>query len=268
MAEPVLEIRDLVIRYRRRELFASPARPAVNGVSFSLAAGETLGIVGESGSGKSSLLRAILGLVSVESGTIRVQGRDWLSLPSADLRRARQAIGVVAQNPFLSLSPRLTVAEILAEPLTAQRGASVPGLLDITAQLLEQCGLPADFLSRRAHELSGGQAQRVAVARALALKPRLLVLDEPTSALDVSVQAQILNLLSDLKEQLDLSMLFVTHNLKVVAHIADSVLVMRNGDIVEMGPVDRVMTAPADPYTCDLMGAGRRTGQIKIEAKE
>lgn len=252
----ILDVRDLVIRYRARGFFAPPPRPAVNGASFTLAEGATLGVVGESGSGKTSLLRAILRLVPVESGSVRLQGQDWLALQGAALRRARQRIGVVSQNPYLSLSPRLTIAEILAEPLLAQGQPQGPVMRDKIAALLCDCGLPADFLERRARELSGGQAQRVAIARALALQPRLVILDEPTSALDVSVQAQILNLLADLKKSRGLSMLFVTHNLKVVAHISDSLLVMRHGDVIEFGATRQVVSDPKQAYTRELLSFG------------
>jgi ABC-type glutathione transport system ATPase component len=253
----LLQVEDLVVRYKARVLLATNPAPAVNRVNLTLPAGSTLGVVGESGSGKSSLLRAILRLVPVESGRIELEGRDWLALKGAELRKARQAIGVVAQNPFLSLSPRLTIAQILAEPLKAQGVMPSADLSGHCAALLARCGLPPDFLSRQARELSGGQAQRVAIARALALSPRLLVLDEPTSALDVSVQAQILNLLMDLKADYGLSMLFVTHNLKVVAHISDQLMVMKRGEVVEFGSTAQVMGAPAEDYTRELMGFGR-----------
>lgn len=252
----VLTVETLVLRYPSRGLFAPRPEPALKGVSLSLAAGETLGLVGESGSGKSSLLRAILGLVPVESGRISVMGQDWTALSPAELRRARQGVGVVAQNPFLSLSPRLTVAEILAEPLLARGDRPGPALRETAATLLARCGLPGDFLPRRARALSGGQAQRVAIARALALSPKLMILDEPTSALDVSVQAQILNLLADLKAEMGLSMLFVTHNLKVVAHVADRLAVMRRGEIIETGPSAAMIAQPQQDYTRDLLGFG------------
>ncbi|MEI3854660.1 MULTISPECIES: ABC transporter ATP-binding protein [Ensifer] len=261
---PILDVDNLVIRYRAG-LFAARPKPAVNGASFRLAKGETLGIVGESGSGKTSLLRAILRLLPVESGQIRLEGQDWLALRGSALRRERQKIGVVLQNPFLSLSPRLTIADILAEPILAQGGRQDPAMRKKIAGLLSDCGLPADFLDRRAGELSGGQAQRVAIARALALEPSLLILDEPTSALDVSVQAQILNLLSDLKESRGLSMLFVTHNLKVVAHVSDTLLVMRRGDVIEFGKTKEVIAAPADPYTRELLSFGRRERPVGVE---
>ncbi|MGQ3214574.1 MAG: ABC transporter ATP-binding protein [Shinella sp.] len=253
---PILDIDNLVIRYRAG-LFAPRPKPAVNGASFRLTRGETLGIVGESGSGKTSLLRAILRLLPVESGAVRLDGQDWLALKGDALRQARQKIGVVSQNPFLSLSPRLTIAEILAEPMLAAGQRKSPVMREKIAAVLSDCGLPADFLDRRARELSGGQAQRVAIARALALQPSLLILDEPTSALDVSVQAQILNLLSDLKASRGLSILFVTHNLKVVAHISDTLLVMRRGDVIEFGRTEAVIRAPTHSYTRELLSFGR-----------
>jgi peptide/nickel transport system ATP-binding protein len=258
MTASLLEVHDLVVRYQPRGLFEAPFKPAVNGVTLSLPAGSTLGVVGESGSGKSSLLRALLRLVPVESGTISLGGQDWLAIDGPALRRARHSIGFVAQNPFLSLSPRLTIAQILSEPLLARGDKPGAEMKDRIALLLSRCGLPADFLPRRARELSGGQAQRVSIARALALSPRLLVLDEPTSALDVSVQAQILNLLLDLKADSGLSMLFVTHNLKVVAHLAEQLMVMRQGSVVEAGATERVMADPAQSYTRELMGFVRR----------
>jgi ABC-type glutathione transport system ATPase component len=251
---PILEVKDLLIRYRAG-LFAPRPKPAVNGASFRLDRGATLGIVGESGSGKTSLLRAILRLLPVEGGSIRLDGQDWLALQGRALRQARQRIGVVSQNPFLSLSPRLTVTEILAEPMLAAGRRPGPAMRDRIAALLSDCGLPAAFLDRRARELSGGQAQRVAIARALALEPRLLVLDEPTSALDVSVQAQILNLLRALQSELGVSYLFITHNIGVVEYIADRVAVMRAGRIEEQGPCDAVLGSPQRDYTRSLLAA-------------
>ena len=263
---PVLTVDNLVIRYRGN-LFSARQKPAVNGASFQLAKGETLGIVGESGSGKTSLLRAILRLLPVESGSIQLEGRDWLALKGEALRRARQKIGVVSQNPFLSLSPRLTIAEILAEPMLAAGERQSSTMRAKITGLLSDCGLPADFLDRRARELSGGQAQRVAIARALALEPNLLILDEPTSALDVSVQAQILNLLSDLKESRGLSMVFVTHNLKVVAHISDRLLVMRRGDVIEFGRTEDVTRAPRHAYTRELLSFGRKATETDTDPR-
>lgn len=258
----MLEIRDLVVRFPRQGLFSAKPGPTLHGVSLDVPAGTTLGLVGESGSGKSTLLRAILGLVKVESGSVRLDGQDWLALSPRDMREARRAVGVVAQNPFLSLSPRLTIYEILAEPLIARGDRPGATMRNGIADLLSRCGLPADFLPRRAKELSGGQAQRVSIARALALEPKLLILDEPTSALDISVQAQILNLLADLKASSGLSMLFVTHNLKVVAHISDNLAVMYRGQIVEEGPVSAIMRSPSNSYTKKLFGLCRGTVQL------
>lgn len=257
MTSPTLDVQDLVVRYKPRGLFAVPPQPAVNRVSLSLPAGATLGVVGESGSGKSSLLRAILRLIPAERGSITFGGQDWLALRGSELRLVRQNIGVVSQNPFLSLSPRLTIEQILSEPLLARGDRPGADLREKTALLLSRCGLPPDFLPRRARELSGGQAQRVAIARALALGPRLLVLDEPTSALDVSVQAQILNLLMELKSEFGLSMLFVTHNLKVVAHISDLLMVMQHGVVVEAGRTERIMAEPGQAYTRELLRFGQ-----------
>ena len=254
---PMLDVDTLVIRYRAG-LFAARPKPAVNGASFRLERGETLGIVGESGSGKTSLLRAILRLLPVESGAIRLDGEDWLALKGDALRRARQKIGVVSQNPFLSLSPRLTIAEIVAEPMLAQGEKQGPAMREKIAGLLADCGLPADFLDRRARELSGGQAQRVAIARALSLEPGLMILDEPTSALDVSVQAQILDLLVALQRALGVAYLFISHDLGVIHHMSDEVLVMKDGAVVERGDPDQIFRAPQHPYTRELVAALQR----------
>lgn len=252
---PILRISDLVIRYPKRGILAPRPAPAVKNVSFDVPRGQTLALVGESGSGKSSILRAILRLTPVESGSIELEGRDWLALPQKDMRAARARIGIVAQNPFLSLSPRLSVAQILAEPMQAAGGASKAEIAERTTSLLATCGLPASYMQRRAHDLSGGQAQRVAIARALTLHPKLMILDEPTSALDISVQAQILNLLDDLKAQLGLSILIVTHDLGVARHLADRLVVMRAGSVVEQGPTEAIIAAPKDPYTKELIEA-------------
>ncbi len=255
MPNSVLRVDDLLIRYRKQSMFSRRPEPAVCGVSFDLRSRQTLGIVGESGSGKTTVLNAILRLIPVESGTIQINGEDWLALKPGDMRMKRARIGVVGQNPFLSLSPRFTVAQILAEPMLSAESFSRREIEQRSQELLSQCGLPADYLKCRAIELSGGQAQRVAIARALALKPTLMILDEPTSALDVSVQAQVLNLLCDLKDQLGLSMLFVTHDLHVVRYMSDNLLVMRHGDCIEYGPTDQVIASPVHEYTRELLHA-------------
>ncbi len=254
MPEPILEVSDLVVRYGRPSLFADRPKPAADGISFALAPRKTLGIIGESGSGKSTVLRAILRLVPVESGGIRYRGRDWLNIPDREMRPLRARIGVVMQNPFLSLSPRLTVGEILAEPLAAQGRCARSEMRDRSARNLRDCGLQPEFLRSRARELSGGQAQRVAIARALALEPDLMILDEPTSALDVSVQAQILNLLQELKSSRGLSVLIVTHDIGVVWHTSDEVLVMRHGEQIEHGTLESVTDGTISNYTRSLFG--------------
>ncbi len=252
MLEPILEVSELVVRFGRSSMFADRPKPAADGISFMLAPRKTLGIIGESGSGKSTVLRAILRLVPVEGGGIRYRGRDWLNIPDREMRPLRARIGVVMQNPFLSLSPRLTVAEILAEPLKARGGFSRSDVRDRSLKNLEDCGLRPEFLESRARELSGGQAQRVAIARALALEPDLMILDEPTSALDVSVQAQILNLLQELKSSRGLSVLIVTHDIGVVWHTSDEVLVMRRGEQIEYGTLEKVTSRTTSDYTRSL----------------
>lgn len=254
MPEPVLEVSDLVVRYGRSSIFANRPEPAAKGISFALNPRKTLGIVGESGSGKSTVLRAILRLVPVESGDVRYHGSDWLNIPVREMRPLRARIGVVMQNPFLSLSPRLTVAEILAEPLLAHGGISRSEVTNRSAKNLSDCGLRTGILRRRAAELSGGQAQRVAFARALALEPDLMILDEPTSALDVSVQAQILNLLLELKTSRGLSVLIVTHDIGVVWRTSDEVLVMRHGKQVEHGTPEEVAGRATNDHIRSLFG--------------
>jgi peptide/nickel transport system ATP-binding protein len=249
---PLLEVTDLLIRYRAG-LFAPRPKPAVNGASFRLERGTTLGIVGESGSGKTSLLRAILRLLPVESGAIRLEGRDWLALRGRALRRARQGIGVVSQNPFLSLSPRLTVAEILAEPMLAAGRRPGPEMRDRIAALLSDCGLPAAFLDRRARELSGGQAQRVAIARALALHPEILLLDEVTSALDPELVNEVLDTIRGLAQG-GMTMLIVSHEMGFVREVADTVVFMDAGEVIERGPPATLFSAPQTARARDFFG--------------
>ncbi len=222
-------------------------------ISLSLQQGATLGIVGESGSGKSTLIRLMCGLLAPSSGTLAFDGRpvaDWLR----DDRRAFLARNqIVFQNPRRSLDPRMTVARAMAEPVRAldRREPARAELIDS----LSRVGLPAEFLDHHPHQLSGGQLQRVAIARALSVRPAVLYADEPTSALDVSVQAQVLNLLMDLRESLGLALVMVTHNLAVVARLTETVVVLNRGRIVEAGPTDRVLGAPRNPYTAALVGA-------------
>jgi peptide/nickel transport system ATP-binding protein len=227
---------------------------ALRGVSLRLREGESLGIVGESGSGKTTLARCLVGLETATGGRIEIDGIDATDrgrLPSADQARLRRSIQYVFQDPYDSLNPALTIGTSLAEALrVAPPEARVP-----VGELLELVGLPAEYAKRKPVALSGGERQRVAIARSVAVRPRILVCDEPVSALDVSVQAQILRLLAQLREQLQMTLLFITHDLAIVRQVADDVVVMHRGEVVERGPVDRVLDDPEHPYTRRLVEA-------------
>ncbi len=229
---------------------------AVDGVSLTLTRGEALGLVGESGSGKSTLGRAILRLIEPTSGAVRFDGRDVLSARGRGLAGLRREMQIVFQDPGSSLNPRMRVGAILGEALVVhgleRRGE---GLRRRVGALLDQCGLAASTVGRFPHELSGGQKQRVAIARALSLSPRLIVCDEPTSALDVSVQAQIINLLMDLRSRLGLAYLFISHDLGVVQHVCPRIAVMQGGRIVEAGTREEILGSPRHEYTRRLLAA-------------
>ncbi|WP_066589910.1 dipeptide ABC transporter ATP-binding protein [Corynebacterium provencense] len=227
---------------------------AVEEVSFRIPRGTTLGIVGESGSGKSTVARIVLGLERPDSGEVLVGEEPWSALPEARRRPRRHLMQLISQDPLSSFDPRYTVEGLLAEALVAA-GTRKQDVRRRSTELLVQVGLGEEHLSRHPLQLSGGQRQRVAVARALSTSPQILICDEPVSALDVSVQAQVLDLLSDLQEQTGVSMLFISHDLGVIQHIADDVVVMHRGRVVETGPVDRVFTEPRDAYTRELIDA-------------
>jgi oligopeptide/dipeptide ABC transporter ATP-binding protein len=233
---------------------------AVNGVSFDLPAGGTLALVGESGSGKSTTARLILRLLLADRGTILFDGADWLALPPRELNRRRREIGVVFQDPATSLNPRMTVEEIIAEPLDIHRLATGRARRARVTSLLESVGLPVSALGKTPREFSGGQRQRIAIARALSTEPRLVVLDEPVSALDVSIRAQVVNLLFDLQRTTPSrpAYLLIGHDLGLVRTIADAVAVMYLGRIVEAGPTEAVFLRPRHPYTALLLASQPR----------
>ncbi|MCB8840389.1 ABC transporter ATP-binding protein [Aurantimonas sp. VKM B-3413] len=258
---PLLDVANMRVRYRTAGRFEAkvkgigdPFIDAVCDVSFSIEPGQTLGLVGESGSGKSTIARALLGLKDIAEGSVRFDGRDLRSLDARSLAEVRRSIAMMWQDPVGSLSPRLTVKSLVTEPFRIH-GRDGRDLDEEAARLLTMVGLTPDFGSRYPHQLSGGQARRVGVARALALDPKLVVADEPTAGLDVSVQAEVLNLLADLQKRLGIAILVITHNLSVVRHITDRMATMYLGRFVEQGPTQAVFGQPRHPYTEALLSA-------------
>lgn len=254
---PILQVRDLKVSFRMPR--TGPHRRnhlrAVDGVDLDLDVAETVGVVGESGSGKSTLGRAILGLTEIEDGSIEFDGLPLRRLRSRELRRARGQMSMVFQDPYSSLNPSLDIASSVGEPLEVHERLDRRQRDQRVAELLEVVGLRADHMRRYPHEFSGGQRQRIAIARAIALNPRLVICDEPVSSLDVSTQNQIINLLQDLSATYRMAMLFIAHDLAVVRHLASRVAVMYLGQIVESGPTERIFESPAHPYTLSLLSA-------------
>ncbi|MFQ5784113.1 MAG: ABC transporter ATP-binding protein [Alphaproteobacteria bacterium] len=248
----LLAVRDLAKHFRAA---GGAVIRAVDGASLALAGGETLGVVGESGCGKSTLGRTILRLLEPTAGEIVFDGADLLALDPRALRAARRDMQMIFQDPFASLDPRLRVDAIVAEPLVIHGIGSRRERRRAVAELLETVGLDADAATRYPHEFSGGQRQRIGIARAVALKPRLIIADEPVSALDVSIQSQILNLMVDLRHRFGLAYIFISHDLAVVEHVADTVAVMYLGRIVEYAAADDLFARPGHPYTAALISA-------------
>jgi oligopeptide transport system ATP-binding protein len=259
VSEPLLEVTDLVKHFPvKRGLLIDREVDrvrAVDGVSFSIGSGETLGLVGESGSGKSTLCRVVLQLLRPTSGSVRFEDREIAGLSRREMRPLRREMQMIFQDPYASLNPRKRIGQIVGEPLRLQGVAAGAELRQRVQELLERVGLAPEHYQRYPHEFSGGQRQRVGIARALALRPKLIVADEPVSALDVSIRAQIVNLLADLQDEFGLTYLFVAHDIGVVRHVADRIAVMHGGKIVEQGAADQVCEQPSDPYTKTLLAA-------------
>ena len=258
MAQPILEVKDLQVHFPiRRGLLQRTVGhvKAVDGVSFTLNRGETLGLVGESGCGKTTAGRALLRLIPATGGTANFDGQDIFSLAPEAMRALRRRIQIIFQDPGGSLNPRMRVGNIIGEPLLVHGLATGDQLRSRVEELLVRCGLWKQAADRYPHEFSGGQRQRIGIARALALDPDLIVCDEPTSALDVSIQSQILNLLKDLQDERGLSYLFISHDMAVIHHICHRIAVMREGRIVEMGTRDEVIRSPKQAYTKELLDA-------------
>jgi oligopeptide transport system ATP-binding protein len=260
VTEPVLRVQDLSVYFEIQEgsLFRSQTHilKAVNGVSFDLNAGETLGVVGESGCGKSTLARAVLGLIRPNRGRVMWLGEELSALEDEALRKKRKELQIVFQDPLASLNPRMTVGDIIAEPLWTFFPKFAPVQVEERVRgMMKMVGLLPNQINRYPHEFSGGQCQRIGIARALVLNPKLIVCDEPVSALDVSIQAQIINLLKDLQKKLNLSLIFIAHDLSVVKHISDRVMVMYLGRTMEISSQEALYRKPLHPYTSALVKA-------------
>jgi len=254
----LLEVEGLVKHFVAERSLLGRARShvkAVDGVSFSLEAGKTLALVGESGCGKSTVSRLVLRLIEPDAGSVRFDGRDLLSLDADALRKFRREAQIIFQDPYASLNPRMTVGQILTEPLALHDLVPTAQRRERVAELLRLVGLEPPLARRYPHEFSGGQRQRIAIARALAVEPKLIICDEPVSALDVSIRSQILNLLRELQHRLGLAYIFVSHDLAVVKHIADRVAVMNLGCIVEEADADELFARPRHPYSRALLSA-------------
>ncbi len=265
----ILQLKEVTKTFHTRSFWGKTKEVhAVNGISLSLAKGETLGLVGESGCGKSTLANLIIRLEEPTSGQILLYDKDITHAREDEIRELRKKIQIVFQDPYSSLSPRMTIKDILTEPARILGGQTKEEMESHAAHLMEMVGLRESALEKYPHEFSGGQRQRISIARALMTHPEILILDEPTSALDVSVQAQVLDILSDLKEKLALTYIFISHNLAVVKYIADRTAVMQKGQIVEIGSSADIFEHPRDAYTKDLIEAVPMIGKPFIVPRQ
>ncbi len=259
--DPLLTVRDLKVWFSIKRDGAMPWTPsdtlkAVDGVDFDLMPGETLGIVGESGCGKSTLARAIMRMVPAEAGTVLWLGDDLLTMSRRDMNKRRKEMQMIFQDPLASLNPRMTIGQIVAEPLkTHFPDLSGSEVKQRVREVLDRVGILPNMINRYPHEFSGGQCQRIGIARALVVKPRMIICDEPVSALDVSIQAQVINLLMDLQKEMGLSLIFIAHDLSVVKHISTRVMVLYLGNVMEISEANQLYRAPGHPYTKALISA-------------